>query len=290
MKLSVVIPCYNAQSTIRDQLEALTRQQWIDPWEVLVVDNRSTDHSVSIAEAYSGRLPNFRIVDANDRQGQAYALNVGVAESSGDAVVFCDADDLAGEDWLRSMGSALLHHDFVACRMDVDRLNAHLPGRHGFGNPQKNGLQMIWYPPYLAHAGSGTMGVKVSLHLKVGGFDETLPYLFDTDYCFRIQTKTNVKIAFVPDAIMHIRYRDNFRGTYRQSRNYAQYNVLLSKRYKDFAQPQPYLWKSYTNDWKKFIRFLFLQDFRSNSLRLSWMLGRQMGRLIGSLKYSVPPV
>ena len=290
MKLSVVIPCFNAQDTIRDQLEALARQQWAYPWEVLIVDNRSTDNSISIAEGYSGLLPNFRIVDANERQGQAYALNVGVSQATGEAVVFCDADDMVGEGWLHSMGTALRHHDFVACRMDVDLLNSHITGRHGFGNPQKKGLQMIWYPPYLAHAGSGTMGIKRYLHRKVGGFDETLPYLFDTDYCFKIQAKTKAKLTFVPDAIMHIRYRETFRGTYRQSVNYAQYNVFLSRRYKDFAPPQPHLWKSYAYDWKKLVKLLIVNNVRSNGFMLSWMCGRQMGRLIGSLKYSVPPV
>ena len=40
IKLSVIIPCYNAETTLAVQLEALARQRWSEPWEVLVVDNR----------------------------------------------------------------------------------------------------------------------------------------------------------------------------------------------------------------------------------------------------------
>ena len=78
MKLSVIIPCYNAAETIAEQLEALTRQQWDKPWEIIVANNRSTDGSMAIVERYMERLPNLRIVDASERQGQPFALNTGI--------------------------------------------------------------------------------------------------------------------------------------------------------------------------------------------------------------------
>ena len=64
MKLSVIIPCYNAARTIADQLDALASQQCSEPWEILIVNNRSTDNTVEIVEGYSQRLPNLRITEA----------------------------------------------------------------------------------------------------------------------------------------------------------------------------------------------------------------------------------
>jgi len=93
MKLSVIIPCFNAEATLAVQLDALAGQVWSEPWEVLVVDNRSTDGSMRVERQYFGRLPNFRIVDAAAEQGQPYALNTGVAMAAGESVAFCDADD-----------------------------------------------------------------------------------------------------------------------------------------------------------------------------------------------------
>ena len=67
MKLSVVIPCYNEAKTIAAQLEALSQQQWSEPWEVIVTDNGSTDDTVKIVEEYYSQLPNLRLIDASDQ-------------------------------------------------------------------------------------------------------------------------------------------------------------------------------------------------------------------------------
>ena len=186
MKLSVVIPCYNGADTLGVQLEALANQHWPEPWEVIVLDNRSTDGSRQIAERYKERLPKLRVVDASARQGQPFALNVGVEAATGEAVAFCDADDEVSSGWVAAMGEALSRHDFVACSVDIEKLNPPwaVAAR---GYPQRDGLQKAWYPPYLLHAGGGTLGVKRSLHAMVGGFDEALPYLHDTDFCFKLQ-------------------------------------------------------------------------------------------------------
>jgi glycosyltransferase involved in cell wall biosynthesis len=54
MKLSVIIPCLNGAATIATQLAALARQQWDQPWEIVVADNGSTDESAGIVERYMG--------------------------------------------------------------------------------------------------------------------------------------------------------------------------------------------------------------------------------------------
>ena len=286
MKISVIIPCFNAVDTIDAQLEALADQDWPEPWEVIVVDNKSTDDSMAVVKKYRGKLPGLRIVDAFARQGQPYALNVGVQAAEGDALLFCDADDIVGHGWLAAMGEALSKHDFVACRMDVERLNSQ---GSGYGNPQAHGVQVLWYPPYLPHAGGGTLGVKSSLYDKVGGFDESLPYLHDTDFCFKIQF-TGTKLHFVPDAVMHIRYRETISGIYRQSRNYAEYNVILFKRYRSSAPEEPHLWRRYLGDWKRLLKSLPALVKRRNRYKLAWDLGRQIGRLKGCIKHQISPV
>ena len=286
MKISVIIPCFNAVDTIDAQLEALANQDWSEPWEVIVVDNKSTDDSMGVVKKYREKLPGLRIVDAFARQGQPYALNVGALAADGDALLFCDADDIVGHGWLASMGEALSKHDFVACRMDVERLNAH---RCGYGNPQAHGVQVLWYPPYLPHAGGGTLGVKSSLYDAVGGFDESLPYLHDTDFCFRIQF-TGTELHFVPDAVMHIRYRETITGVFRQSFNYAEYNVILFKRYRSSAPEKPHLWRRYLGDWKRLLKSLPSLIKSKNRYKLAWDLGRQIGRLKGCIKHQVSPV
>jgi glycosyltransferase involved in cell wall biosynthesis len=289
MKLSVIIPCFNAAATIGVQLEALAVQCWTEPWEVIVVDNGSIDGSGEVAEHFRTKLKNFSIIFAPTPKAASFARNEGVRMARGELLAFCDADDAVGSGWVAAMGEALTHHDFVACAMDAERLNppwaqrTHTP-------PQQYGLQRLWYPPYLPHAGAGTLGIKRSLFEKVRGFDTSLCFLEDTDFCIRLQLE-GTKLHFVPAAVIHIRYRTTTLGIYHQSRNYAEYNVLLSKKFKHLAvQPPEELWKRYLADWQKIIRRLPALRDPVGRYKWIWLFGRQIGRLRGSIKHWTPPV
>lgn len=286
MKLSVIIPCYNGANTIAIQLEALARQRWSEPWEVIVADNGSNDESMVIVEQYKRRLPNLRIVDASARRGQPYALNVGVQAAVGDSVAFCDADDEVGTGWLAAMGEALAKYDFVACRFDIEKLNAPWVQRTHW-NPQPNGLQAYVDPPYLPHAGGGSLGVKRSLCETMGGFDESLPMLHDTDLCWRLQL-AGTELHFVPDAVTHMRYRDAFGGIYRQARGWAEYNVLLYKRYRPLGMPKRlFSWRSYLRGWYHLLRQLLRIRGKGDIAAWLWKVGWRMGRLRGCIKHRI---
>jgi glycosyltransferase involved in cell wall biosynthesis len=288
VKLSVVIPCYNAADTLGVQLEALVNQHWSKPWEVIVVDNRSTDDSRQIAERYKERLPNLRIVDASARQGQPFALNVGVEAATGEAVAFCDADDEVAPGWVAAMGEALSRHDFVACRIDIEKLNPPwvVAGRRC---PQRDDLQKVSYPPYLPHAGGGTLGVKRSLHAMVGGFDESLPYLHDTDFCFKLQL-AGVRPHFVPDAVIHVRWRHTLRGIYNQARGWAVYKVKVYKKYQGGTATESLpSWKHYARNWQYLLwRLPFIRQ-KQDCLLFMRGLGSQIGLLQGSFKHRIAP-
>ena len=159
MRLSVIIPCYNAATTIAGQLDALTGQRWTHQWEVIVVNNHSTDGSMEVVERYRTRLPQLRIVDAFARRSRPHALNVGAAAAAGESLAFCDADDEMGAGWVAAIGDALLKHDFVASRFDAQKLNAAWVQRVR-GPGQTADVPRIWYPPYLSYAGCCGLGVK----------------------------------------------------------------------------------------------------------------------------------
>ena len=262
MKLSVIIPCLNAENTIATQLEALANQHWSESWEVIVSDNGSMDNSLTIVEQYKNRLPNLRIVDASDQRGSAHALNIGAQAAIGESLAFCDADDEVAPGWVAAMGEALSKYDFVACRMDIDKLNPPWVKRSR-RNPQQEGVQKYNYPPYLPHAGGGTIGVKRWLYEAVGGFDESLSLLHDTDFCWKVQLK-GIKLHFVPDAVIHIRFRDSIKGIYQQALGYGEYNVKIYRRYRSLGMPKLsckqgiLIWKSFI---KSFIILLLLFSF-----------------------------
>jgi glycosyltransferase involved in cell wall biosynthesis len=290
IKLTVVIPCLNGAKTIPAQLDALAGQQWDQPWEIVVADNGSTDESLQILERYKHKLPNLRVADASARRGQPYALNIGAKEARGEALAFCDADDEVGPGWLSAMGEALSKHDCVACRIDFHKLNPAWVAEIFQDHDQLHDrLTKAWYPPYLGHAGGGTLGIKKALHETVGGFDESLPYEHDTDYCFKVQLR-GIAIQFVPDALIHIRCRHTLLGLFRQARHWAEYTVLLYKYYRSFETRERTPWQTFIRQCKGLLLSAPQIRYKAGRALWVWNLGWQLGRLHGSLKHHVPPV
>jgi len=288
MKLSVIIPCFNAAKTIGAQLEALSGQQWSDSWEVVVSDNGSSDKSVAVVEGYRERLPNLRIIDSSDRQGRSHARNVGVLAATGDALLFCDADDEVGPGWLAAMGEALSKYDFVACRVDFEKLNPPYLAGIFRNHEQQSGLQKAWFSPFLPHAGGGTLGIKRALHQAIGGFDESLPRMQDTDYCFRIQL-AGWELHFVPGAIVHVRCREKLISLFHQMRGWGEHRVLMYKRYGSPGMMISHPWKRHAKAWVRLLHLLY--GIRSKHDLVEWIsyLGWLVGTLHGSIKYRVAP-
>lgn len=96
MRVSVVVPAYNAAATLPRCLEAL-RRQTRPPDEVIVVDDGSKDDTAAVAAAYGVQV--FR----QRHQGPAAARNLGVEKTSGDIVLFTDADCEPAPDWIAEM-------------------------------------------------------------------------------------------------------------------------------------------------------------------------------------------
>jgi glycosyltransferase involved in cell wall biosynthesis len=284
LTLSVIIPCFNAAETIGVQLDALAKQHWSEPWEVIISDNGSTDGSVKIAEGYKDRLPSLKVVDSSARKGAAHARNLGVQNATGSKLVFCDADDEVADGWLAAIGEALSRFDFVASRFDIEKLNEPWV-RESHLNPQENGLNVYNYPRYLPHTSASGLGVKRKVHEAVGGFDESMRILEDTDYCWRIQL-SGVEFHFVPEAVVHYRYRNTLGGIYRQARTYAEYNVLLYKKYRPLGMPK-LPWELVWKEWKKVYWLTRSIRNKTSLAKWLWQFGWRIGRLRGCWRYRV---
>lgn len=287
MKLSVIVPCYNARAYIGDLLDALSREQWRGEWEVVVADNGSTDGSQDVVRRYTSALPHLRLVDALGRQGGAFATNCGVAAAEGEYVAICDADDLIAPGWVEAMGEALEQHPVVASRHDSLRLNpVHV--LRGRGASQHESLQRLWYPPYVEHSGSCGLGMWRSLFHEIGGFDDTLLCAYDTDLCIRLHL-AGIRIHFEPSALVHVRYRTTPEGTFHQARRWAAFNARLHRRYgTGRLEPAP-AWRRYVRSWRPVVRRLRRVRTPAGRIGLAWHLGWQIGLLHGAIRYRVPP-
>jgi glycosyltransferase involved in cell wall biosynthesis len=284
-KLSVIIPCYNGAKTIGAQLEALTRQHYTSPWEVIIADNGSTDETLCVVERYKGKLPGLRVVDAAAVRTQPHAMNVGAQAATGEILLFCDADDEVDEGWLAAMALALHKHDFVACRTDARKLNS--PWIAKLGSSQENGLRALEYAPWLRYAGSGTMGVKRSVLLEAGGFDEGMKTYFDNFFCFQLQL-AGTELHFVPDAVLHLRHRSTLGALFRQGLGYGEYQPVMYKKLVALGVPKlSRPWRAGIGHWRGLLAALLRARNRTRLARCAFALGWQLGRLKGSIEHHV---
>ena len=100
MLVSIIIPAYNAEAylsrAVDSALAAGARVQ--GEWEVILVDNRSTDRTLEIINEYASRWPLRITVGSTDRQGAGHARNEGLRLASGTWIQFLDADDYIDDD------------------------------------------------------------------------------------------------------------------------------------------------------------------------------------------------
>jgi glycosyltransferase involved in cell wall biosynthesis len=284
-KLSVIIPTLDAASVLPGQLNALAAQAWAEPWELIVVDSSATDDTRRVAEGYRERIPNLRTIVGKEVRGPPGALNLGVEAARASAVAFCDADDEVGTGWLEAMGNALARHELVSGRQDDERLNEPWV-RASREAAFSAGLAKLWFPPYLPHAGSGALGVRKRLHRAIGGFDESMSANFDMDYCIRAQL-AGAKLVFVPEAVVHYRYRTSLRAIFHQSRVYGENVALIQRRYKPRGERAPGQRTWLVEGWKPVVTTLPRLHRREARGRLAWLLGWQLGRYVGSARYRV---
>ena len=119
MKYSVVIATYNRASDLRDTLASLAGLRPALPWEVIVVDNNSTDDTRAVVEGVAPSFPAPLRYLFEREQGRSPALNAGIGVARGDIIVTTDDDVRVESDWLDRAGAALdtLNCDYVGGRV-----------------------------------------------------------------------------------------------------------------------------------------------------------------------------
>ncbi|MDE7351176.1 MAG: glycosyltransferase [Muribaculaceae bacterium] len=147
---SIIIPVYNAESYLRECLESLISQDFQD-WEAVLVDDCSSDTSVSIAEEYSTSDSRIRLFRSHSNSGSAYAPRLQAARlARADYVVTVDADDKVSSDLLSQLHKGIITYgaDLVIpelWRMEKESTHKIMPTKKIDVDKIWVGKELIWY-------------------------------------------------------------------------------------------------------------------------------------------------
>jgi len=108
-KVSVIVSVYNLEEYIGECIESILNQTFSD-FELIVVDDGSTDNSFRIIEQYA-KLDARVVAVYQENQGVTYARNNGVRHATGDYIMFSDGDDYYGEDMIETLYNTMLEQD-----------------------------------------------------------------------------------------------------------------------------------------------------------------------------------
>jgi glycosyltransferase involved in cell wall biosynthesis len=278
--ISVVVPAHNAGRFLADQLESLCGQDYQGAWEVVVVDNRSTDDTVAFAQSFERRL-RVRVVPAPEKASAGYARNVGVGAATGDLIVFVDADDVTDPSLLSA---------YVARSGEYRVMGGHLDDFSSLNDPAvaswrysltADGLPVTLdrYPFAL----TSNMAAWRDVFDEIGLFDDTLEYFGeDTDLSIRASL-AGIEIGWDPEAVVHYRHRNSLRTLVRQQFVYGRGSVVLYDRYRAVAGPRRAILTSVTQGFHLAVGVPNL--VRGRARRGQWLAfaGYVAGQLVQSL-------
>ena len=193
--ISVVIPLYNKEASITQSLGSVLSQSYRD-FEVVIVDDGSTDGSVAIVESMSD--PRIRLIK-QENGGPSKARNTGVKNARGEWILFLDADDELLPGALETFHNLSEKHSEIEmfCCSSIYKSNGKKQGEP-FSFKEgllKNPYAALFFHYYAARTGNFICSRRVALACP---FNEEIRRFEDVECLFRMYKKTKVYLLPVP--------------------------------------------------------------------------------------------
>jgi cellulose synthase/poly-beta-1,6-N-acetylglucosamine synthase-like glycosyltransferase len=227
-RISIVVCCYNGADTIRNCLESLVKLDYPN-YEVIVVNDGSTDETVAIVKEYDFRL----ISIAN--QGLSNARNVGFESAAGEIVAYIDDDAFPDEQWLKYIAAKF--HDTDCAGVGGPNIAPLGDGKIAdcITNAPGGPMHVLVSDQEAEHIPGCNMAFRKDCLKAIGGFDQKFKIAGDdVDLCWRIR-EYGMWLAFSPAAKVWHRRRNSILAYWRQQKQYGKAEALLEKKW-----PQKY--------------------------------------------------
>jgi GT2 family glycosyltransferase len=223
-RVSVVVCSYNGERTLRDCLDGVRALEYPD-FEVIVVDDGSTDATASLASGHG-----FRVISTENR-GLASARNTGLAAATGDIVAYLDDDARPDPHWLTFLAT----HFLSTSHAGVGGPNVEHPGDGAIascvGQAPGGPVHVLISDREAEHLPGCNSAFRRSELEEVGGFDPQFRAAGDdVDLCWRLRDRGRT-LGFSPGAVVWHHRRSSVRAYWRQQVGYGKAEALLERKW-----------------------------------------------------------
>lgn len=228
--VSVVIPAFNEERELGASLASLAVQKTRERFEVIVVDNNSTDRTDRVAREFFGVL-DIRVIH-EPRQGRGQARHTGFRAARGEVILSTDADVVVPPDWIEAMARELRLGGFVAVAGSARLKDGPRLARCLFRILQPLSARVYrrlfghyWLPGF-------NFAIYQDAYIRAGEFDVMMDALEDNDLSWRVRRVGRIKfIPTMPVAISGRRFRLGFwRGMLEYAAVFIRYYFFKDRR------------------------------------------------------------
>ncbi len=236
-QVTVIVPCYNRETTIKEAMESVLSQDYA-PLDLIAVDDSSTDGTVAVLQTIDD--PRLRILHNDGDRGPSQARNCGIRAATAPWIAFQDSDDVWLPGKLRRQMEALNDSNYVAayCGMLI-KADPHpdTPVQGRIPPPDISPLEGDILPSLSrgSYISTQMLVVRRDILEQIGGFDEALPALVDWELMLRVASLGPV--AFIDDDLVVQRMSDNSVTHSSKKRLLAQEYIL--EKHKDLLARYP---------------------------------------------------
>ncbi len=224
---SVIVPVLNGEATLGDLLAALKNQAGAGVFEIIVVDNGSTDRTIEIARSCGVTVLHQPI------RGPSAARNLGLHHARAEIVVFTDSDTIPSRRWLASLLAIFADPDVIIATGPIlgwkptTAAERYSSARVIFS--RKNTAEHPRYP----YAAGMNIAVRRKNAIGIGAWDESMTSGEDVDFCCRLRLQFGNKIHFVEEAVLFHQHRCTDEALWRQARWHGAGHALFHNRHSD---------------------------------------------------------
>lgn len=212
--ISVIIPCFNREKTIRRSIESVLNQNYLERFEVIVSDDGSTDNSLIIAREFDKNVVVMEKPKDCLEQGASGARNRALLVAKYEYICFLDSDDYFLPNYLNTVANVLdsnkeIGYTFSRSKKEIKFSNS-TTKIEDWTRQKLSYLDKKYHVLYRAHnINTNVIFIRKSIIDKVGLFDTSLSNGEDTDMWLRISENTKSQFVDIYGAVYCVNHSDN---------------------------------------------------------------------------------